>query len=385
MVCRCVSLGIDVPSENTTGHIISTLVSIAKLSLSSVELHGLVTDFKKRLKHTWKSNTKFTVSEVVDYPPVPEDLPAQCFQQAYESSSPTKAAMSLVHEKVWVRKTATSLRSSSSSSIAHVTNPMEHMMQGVTQHMMMSLQQHNLQPNLPSLPNLQIHRGRSRHTLALPAPEESHALSPQQDSPVGTALVHVNGDASDTPDGTLASGTNAALALGPVHATAPTKPEMPGGPLFDLPDAAVLARIAEAAVQNRKEHTESMKIAEEESADNKKKKTATAKPTAKAKPKATAKAKANGKKPKKASAAVKAAGKVAQVIKTSLKTGKDVGPRPPQATAGNTVLWCGGKIQKSDRLQAWRVFIHVTDRCDKATKHTSHTINCSTHASTIIM
>jgi hypothetical protein len=392
MVCRCLSLGIDIPSESTTGHIISTLVSLAKLSLSSVEVHGLVLDFKKRLKHAWKTNTKFAVSEVVDYPLVPADLPAQCFQQAYEGSSPTKADMSIVHERVWVRRTATSLRSSSSSGIAQVPHPMEHMMQSMMQHMVMyaqgSLHQRNLQTNfqtnLPNLPNLQINRGRSRHMLALPSTEEVPMQSTQQHSPVGATLVHVNGDVSNTAAGTLAAGTGSALPSEAADVASAPRPERIGSTLFELPDAEALARIAEAASQNRKDHADLQK---ENNGDLPKKNTrekgVATKPKAKAKPKANAKAK--GKKPQKASAAAKAAGKVAQVIKTSSKTCKDPGARPPQATAGNTVIWGGGKLQRSDRLQAWRVFIHEGDRCDKATQYTTHTINCTMHVSTIIM
>jgi hypothetical protein len=367
VVSRCVKVGLDVPSEPTVGHIINVLVSLSGSTFTPAELHGLVCDFKKKLKHGWKTSKSCSPADVVQYPPDPKQLPEAVHKQAYINCTPVDDSPLIVSTcHVPLRRTSTALRFSHTMSLPTTNAPQMDFsgMQNMVGQMMMNFLVNNQNRNNPGLlPGLQLARPRSRTPLALPS---SEVVENQVD-----AIALLQPEA--TPSVIAASPTLSLHAAGnAASAIAPPLPEAQHqAPMFELPSAADHLKIVQAALDSRKEAANMAKTdLPDKSSDGKP--TGKAKAKAKAKPKAKAKAqaKANGKTKNAKLTIAKPAASAAPSLPPKKSTPCSSAARPAEAQAGCTVFWGGGKIQRSDRMSAWRVFIHSGDRCDKASLST---------------
>jgi len=111
---RCFLIGMDIPSETSVGHIISTMVAITGMHLDVQSKHQLVLEFKKKLKS--KFYRSFGELSVIQYPMNPRDLPESRYEQAYAGSPPTSQSFDFSDSDKFLRSTASKLKSEPSSS-----------------------------------------------------------------------------------------------------------------------------------------------------------------------------------------------------------------------------------------------------------------------------
>jgi hypothetical protein len=93
VVRRCLLVGMDLPSEPTTGHIVRVLVNKSGVQLSPTESHALLLDFKRKLKAAFRCGVGET--KVTDFPIDPRDMPQTRFDFAYKESPPVSLSQSL--------------------------------------------------------------------------------------------------------------------------------------------------------------------------------------------------------------------------------------------------------------------------------------------------
>lgn len=339
VVRRCALIGLDLPTEPTTGHIVNVLINKSGAQLSPSECHSLLLDFKRKLKVAFKSGPGEV--RLTDFPIDPRDMPPNRFEFAYKASPPVPPesipATAVYTNAVPLRRTSSTLRpSTSSSSCSSLSTGAPQATDQLQQFAQILLQA--MAGNVPPVPNLQLfkHNQRRASISLMPAtvtpalmdkPSTEQHMDNADEQP--TPLKH---DAAHTP---------------PTPAT-PTTPARTGSSMFQLPSVVlppeVQSKVIADALANRAEAREQAK---EEDASNTKQ--------SKVKQQIMKRPAASVSKGKK--------GPAAAATHTPPSKG-DQRPKPP--SAGQTVHYAGGKLHRSDRLQAWRVFIRAGDRCDKA-------------------
>lgn len=340
---RCVAIGLDLPTEPTSGHIVAVVLSIAQANVDPRASFGFVLDFKKRLKLAFKHGQGET--SITDYPADPKHLPESRRVHAYGSEMPNPDAnLQLPHSSIPLRRSSTTVRSTAATSLALPAAPDQTSMLGM---MMMNFMQSHMSPN-PNPINLQLLRPPSRKQLELPAGATASPPPSQLVMPLIPALTDGQESEVYTPN-------TKSSQQSPTPKTLLAPPEM---------SAEEQAEVVAKALADRKCAKDAAK--DDEHTDDKKK-AAKAKAKSKAKCKSTPKAKSQPStkacKPTKTSAAIPVKSSISPKHKVGSSNDKT---RPPPMKSGDpTVFYKGGKIHRSDAKAAWRVFINESDRCDK--------------------
>ena len=330
VVRRCLLVGMDLPSEPTTGHVVSVLVNKSGVQLSPTESHALLLDFKRKLKAAFRCGVGET--KVTDFPIDPRDMPQTRFEFAYNESPPvspqsvplTPSTATLIP----LRRTASTLRQASSTVAPVVNAPGPVDATNVAQLLMSLLQGQGQQ----LLPNLQVFR---------PSPKRvSWRLADQTTMPALTDAQHE--PSADSPDQHRAADVPHQPQPPPLTTQATTSMFLIPKPMTPEDQSKLVANaLAARSEANNNDNVQDKPV------------------------------KGKGKKPVKQTAMKKKSesSSKASSSSSSKSTTKPSSPnatRPRPAAAGQTVFFAGGKIHRSDRVKGWRVFIRASDRVDKA-------------------
>lgn len=339
IVRRCVLIGLDIPAEPTTGHIVSVLITKSGVQLSPTESHAAVLDFKRKLKTAFKHGPGELA--VTDFPIDPRDLPQARFEVAYKDSPPVSPqaipAIPISTAVVPLRRTASTLRQvqAAVTPCTQLANPNQSFDQSQLANavaMFLAGQQNGPQQLLP---NLQVYRRPQRAPVWHLTAPTTPALQDKQ-PPAGTPPT----PEETPPDQRPPSSPSQLPALQDISKSTLTTP------MFQIPKPLPPSEQSDVmmnAIANRSEANKKAKEAEEKEGKSKKGKTTKVKSKAMKKTPTPASSSSSGKH----------------------KTAKHAEQRPRPAAAGQTVFFAGGKIHRSDLKQAWRVFVRKGDRCDK--------------------
>ena len=333
-VHRALQIGLVLPDEKTCGHIVASLCDNFNMANDTKAKHNLVVGLKKLLRSNrgdWKPPVW-----VSKFPPDPRQLPEAVWLSAYSEEERTTLPSAVDgHSRPgkWLRLSSCELseKTSASSSSRQQNSNMEQLQQCLLmtlQVMKGGMEEDNM------LNNLQIF-GKNRKKPSLGGQGSMPAL---QDAPAAQAADDVR-----KGDGAFELPSSEVVEKQPVQEAQPQTVQSPESELNAF----------RMAVQER---TEAKKTPQ---AKQGAKNTVMARPAAAAKavikPKAAAKPKAKaGAKPKAKAGA-----------KPKAKSGAVSNKRPsPIPVGGETCYYKQGKIHRSDRGEAWRVFRNVGDRCD---------------------
>ena len=328
LVGRCLAIGLHLPSETTVSHVIGTGIAAGIKAVGPDDRFQLVKEFKTQLKARVKHGAP-PVEFIQSFPHLPKDLPELTYQNAYGEGEDAPGSVDVntgLGMPVACRKSNKALTPASGGSKSSVDDASQ-IMQQCMQYMMAFMSAGN--SGSAGLAGLQVF-GNKRKQKAL------ENVDSQQENGCQPGVLML-GDKDD-------SQTTADTEKGNVPPGVSKKPSV----IFDLPqnDALPSAETPQAVFDTLNE-------AHQKRVDENKQCKPKAKPKAKGKAKGKAKAKASMKKP----AASCSKGAVKKDHQTKL-------PSPPKSGEG-TLLYKGGKIHRSDRLSAWRVFVRSSDRCDK--------------------
>jgi hypothetical protein len=349
IVHRCFLIGLDAPSEPAVGHIIATMLAIsASTNLDPQSKHALVLDFKKKLK------TKFYKSvgaqSLVEFPMQPRNLPEELYASAYSNSPPTDQVYDLFQQDVPLRRTSTKLKAEPSTSSASSLSLVAHQPQDIGQQIVQGLLRGFMHPTQtghtnPGIPSLQIFKPPSAAV-----PTQAHALPIQPPHVAASlALPAAASEAATMPVHEVAPPLPIEYTQTPpaTHQSSPTQHQSAqkqgSSPLINppVPEVEFYSQKVIGALAAR-DDVKKRPAAKSTSQKAAKKKTSSPKAGSTSKVRSTAASKQHA-------------------------SPKHANKRPslPGANAG-TVFYMDGKIHRSESRQAWRVFIHKSDRCDKA-------------------
>ena len=322
LVGRCLAIGLHLPSETTISHVIAAGIAVGIHAQCPDDRFLLVKEFKSQLKSRVKHGAP-PVAFIQSFPHLPKDLPELTYQNAYGEGEDAPGSVDVntgLGMPVACRKSNKALTPASGGSKSSSADPSQ-MMQCM-QYMMACMGAGNA--GSAGVPGLQVFGNRRKQKALENAETQNQA---------GCQPQLMLGDKDDSQSTTETDKADAPPGVS-------KKPSV----IFDLPqnDELPSAETPQAVFDTL--HEAHQKRVEE----NKQ-----CKPKAKPKAKGKAKAKASMKKP----AASCSKGAVKKDHQTKL-------PSPPKSGEG-TLLYKGGKIHRSDRLRAWRVFIRSSDRCDK--------------------
>ena len=344
-VHRALQIGLVLPDEKTCGHIVASLCDNFNLANDNKAKHDLVVELKKLIRNNrgvWSPSVW-----VSKFPSDPRQLPEAVWLSAYSEEERTALPSAVDgHSRPgkWLRLSSGELseKPSASSSSRQQGNRMEQFQQFMMMFQVMqggmpgALQDDNM------LNNLQIF-GKNRKRPSLGGQGSMPAL---QDAPAAQAADDVR-----KGDGAFELPSSEVVEKQPVQEAQPQTVQSPESELNAF----------RMAVQER---TEAKKTPQ---AKQGAKSTVTARPAAAAKavikPKAAAKPKAKAAAKPKAKAGAKPKAKAG--AKPKAKSGAVSNKRPsPIPVGGETCYYKQGKIHRSDRGEAWRVFRNAGDRCD---------------------
>ena len=122
-VLRAARIGLDLPTEPTVGHIIGIVRTLSNAALDPTATHGLVCEFKKKLKAKFKV-PGFTGEQTLQtFPSSPDELPQARLDAAYADDKPTDYwkthSMVLAGSHVPLRSSSSSLRAQ--PSLGHMS------------------------------------------------------------------------------------------------------------------------------------------------------------------------------------------------------------------------------------------------------------------------
>lgn len=347
VVHRCVLLGCDIPSEPTCGNIVGALLMLSQTTMDGKAAHSVILDFKRALKTAFKGQSGDV--SITEFPPEPSMLPQQRLEFAYKDGLPAKLHTITSTPTIPLRRSATSIRSSSSSGQQASTGQLDASMvlQMIT-NLAGAQMGRNVWPNAGI--NLQMLNNHKRPALALAnSPQESQ--SPNEGSPLAIADGRVTMPIASHSEATPIADKDAVAVQS--HAS---KPDQTPQQLFQFPSMSPEQHIntVTAALDARTN-------ARLDADDSESNKGCMKRPSAnKTKPPKKVSLKHDGTQPK---AAAKAAGSKKSVSTSSSSLRNR--PCVPKSGAG-TQWYRGGKIHESTRMEAWRVFVNKSDRCDKA-------------------
>ena len=326
LVGRCLAIGLHLPSETTVSHVIGTGIGAGIKAVGPDDRFQLVKEFKNQLRARVKHGAP-PVEFIQSFPHLPKDLPELTYQHAYGEGEDAPGSVDVntgLGMPVACRKSNKALTPASAGSKSSVDSvDAKEMMQQCMLSMMAFMNAGN--SGSAGLAGLQVF-GNKRKQKAL----ENVDSQQENDCQPGVLSILDKDDSQTTADTEKEN----------VPPGVSKKPSV----IFDLPqnDELPSAETPQAVFDTLHE-------AHQKRVDENKQ----CKPKAKPKAKGKAKAKASMKKP----AASCSKGAVKKDHQTKL-------PSPPKSGEG-TLLYKGGKIHRSDRLSAWRVFIRSSDRCDK--------------------
>lgn len=357
VVHRCVLLGCDIPSEPTCGHIVGTMLSLAKMDLDRSDAHYIIVDFKRALRTAFRNQVGD--SSITDFPAEPSQLPQQRLQFAYKSGLPEKVQNVTHAPNLPLRRSASSVKGSSSSgqlaqpsNLIEPTNFFLQLLAGAS-----AASHTNRNHCFSNSINLQMLRRPSSLSSTSNSPD-SLQTSPLMAITNGNAMgvvpsgsVHPTPPSECTPPSRVLPGGESP-ALAPAQSCKGSDVS-----IFQFPDmtpehqSKVVADAMAKRADARKEEAD-----EEANASMVK---GTMKSCLKRPAAAT---KSTGKTKKVSFVEPKAAAKAAGPFSS-----KAAFKRPPVPMAGSgTHFYRGGKIHESTRKEAWRVFRKTGDRVDKA-------------------
>ena len=333
---RCFLIGMDIPSETSVGHIISTMVAITGVNLDVQSKHQLVLEFKKKLKSKfYKTSGELSL---IEYPMNPCDLPEPRYDQAYAGSPPTSQSFGFSDSDKFLRSTASKLKSEPASAPMQILNtPTPDIGTQIVQGLLRGIM--HISQGFPATgsnqpPLLQLLRPHSAAVPAVHASEPNVNHMAILDYPQRPAIIQPTNNEISTPVKAVTPAVSpaaspAASLAGPTSGSQPLGLEAPRAP-------------------NAVEYSQAVLDAYDARASAKKRPAAAVEP-GKGKAKAAPKQK------------VKAKSGVAKV---------DAAKRPAiLGKNGGTTHYLDGKIHRSETRQCWRVFVHKSDRCDKAFPH----------------
>lgn len=367
VVRRCVLIGLDIPSEPTCGHIVSTMLSLANMSTEGSQAHGIILDFKRLLKLAFKHQ----VGElsITDFPADPSQLPESRINHAYPGGLPDKIQTPSPTPSIPLRRSSSSVRivtplGHHTSTIGSAAmDPNNLLLQLLAQTPLGQMARSHGSSNGFSLQMLSNHR-----RPALPSPASSPEGNHQRH-----LMAITNGSATEsTAAGALALHTPTPQTPAPLASGGPSpavgkEAEMRANIAskgsdqpFEFPALSPQhqAQLVLDAMDRRSAARKEAKEADEADGSDTVKQSCLKRPAAaKTSQQSAKKKKVSFKEPK---AAAKAAGSPTSSAASTFKR-----PSVPPPGSG-TQFYRGGKIHESTLKGAWRVFRKAGDRVDKA-------------------
>ena len=374
MVDRCLLLGLHLPNEPTSAHILSTAIEYGLEAKTPKRIHFLLTAFKKALKGKVKHAPRCE-PHVEMFPDDPKGLPDTIYSHCYREEGPgagddsqSSTVSVALAPYVPMRKQNRTLRDatmeglSAAGGAGGATGVAAQVLSGF----MAMMQQYAGGSDVSGeLPGFQVFAkgGRNRGM-----PEEARQALQAAANGVAQTVRGAGGSQTvpeqmgrqtvqQTVQGDL-GGQSASVPMGlpTVEQTeAPQKAIEDGNTddskpaaLFDLPLPSGGSNNDLSPTTQCKHMAEAMKTRKRSAEEMEQ--TATPPPMAEAKAKAKAKAKATAKATAKAKATPKAPAQ---------------GLPQPIGKGQGTFFYKDGKIHRGDRDSCWRVFLHRGDRCDR--------------------
>ena len=349
-VIRAARIGLDLPTEPTVGHIVGVVLSLANAALDPIATHGLVCEFKRKLKAKFKVPGFSGEQSLQTFPSSPVELPQPRIDAAYTDDKPTDYwkthTLAMAGSHVPLRSSASSLRAppamshmsqASGAGIQDLQSVVAQVVQGLFQ-----MSPRHAPPTITLLkPNI-------NHPPITTSPSQVLALADQPYT--DTAGTPVEGDHVDVQT------SEARQTISPPVSVKTSPLSLPAIP--EIPPEKMSTTVLEALDARKKSRQD-----EKDQVDNKEKVSPKGKAAPKGKSAPKGKAAPTGKAVPK-----KAASSKPKVIKPAVKSkgGVKLNAKPPMPGPGSpTTYYLGGKVHRSELKQSWRVFIDAGDRVDK--------------------
>ena len=336
VVNRCFLIGLHLPSESCSGHVVATAIDYGVKAPTPKEKHSILKAFKQGLKTKVKHAPQCAI-HLVTFPPLPTDLPDVIFKEAYAEEKPhMEDCEGKGVQNVPKRKTHKTVRENGMGMAGQLgeLSPQEFMMQMCQNLMAARFGQSGEDPF-----NVQIFKNTKRQK-ALEQPTGSPSTQRDDSKPKEVLAIE--------------NGKNLPVKGSPSEEN---KKHEKGNPeshpnLFDLEMVQPPEGSNNKAEENAQTMADAFQKREEKKQNSGDHEVTPVQGKAKAKAKAKAKTKVKADKGSTKS----------NTTKVSEATSKK--PSPPKAGEG-TVFYKSGKIHRSDHSSCWRVFLHKSDRNDR--------------------